>query len=107
MSKTQRRKSIQVIRDPLLDPFFITKDEYGYSIKQLVESDASHFRSKGKSKTYEKTLYYYPTLELILNKIASLKSDLDDFNSIQEYLNNYLKISEQIKTYTHGIKSKI
>ena len=56
MTKTSQRKSIQTITDPILDPFFITKDEYSYTIKQNVTSDSSHFRSKGKSKTYEKSL---------------------------------------------------
>ncbi len=54
-----KRKSIQTITDPLLEPYFITKDEYSYTVKEMVTSDASHFRSKGKSKTYEKSLYYY------------------------------------------------
>lgn len=107
MSKTKRRSSIQVIKDPLLEPFFISKDEYGFSIRQMVQSDASHFRSKGENKVYEKTLYFYPTFNLALNKIALLKSDSTDFNSLQDYLNNYLKISEQIKIYTNGIKSQI
>ena len=59
---TTKRKSIQTITDPLLEPFFITKDEYSYTVKQNVKSDASHFRAKGKAKTYEKSLYYYSDL---------------------------------------------
>ena len=59
---TTKRKSIQTITDPLLEPFFITKDEYSYTVKQNVTSDASHFRAKGKAKTYEKSLYYYAKL---------------------------------------------
>jgi hypothetical protein len=72
---TTRRKSIQVIRDPLLEPFFITRDEYSFTIKQVIESDSDHFRSKGKSKTYEKSLYYFSNLGPAINKIADLKSN--------------------------------
>ncbi|MCP4482413.1 MAG: hypothetical protein GY817_06535 [bacterium] len=104
---TTKRKSIQTITDPLLEPFFITKDEYSYTVKQNVTSDASHFRSKGKAKTYEKSLYYYANFEQALQKIANLKADMESFNSLEEYINNYMKISTNIKNYTNGIRSAI
>lgn len=107
MSDTKRRKSIQIITDPLLEPFFITKDEYSYTVKQNVKSDSSHFRSKGKSKTYEKSLYYYPQFDQAINKIAELKLQFGDYNSIKNYLENYKEISNQIKKYTNGIRSVI
>ena len=102
---TTKRKSIQTITDPLLEPFFITKDEYSYTVKQNVTSDASHFRSKGKAKTYEKSLYYYANFEQALQKIAKLQADIEDFDSLNEYINNYTKISTNIKNYTNGIRS--
>ena len=105
MSETKRRKSIQTITDPLLEPFFITKDEYSYTVKQNVTSDASHFRSKGKAKTYEKSLYYFAGFEQALQKIANLKAGTENFNSLEEYINNYIKISTNIKNYTNGIRS--
>ena len=107
MSETKRRKSIQVITDPLLEPFFITKDEYSYTVKQNVTSDASHFRSKGNAKTYEKSLYYFTHLGQALAKIASLQADLEDVDSLKEYIENYTKISTNIKKYTDGIRSTI
>lgn len=102
---TTKRKSIQIITDPLLEPFFITKDEYSYTVKQKVTSDASHFRSKGNSKTYEKSLYYFPNFGQALRKIADLKSDIKNFDSLEKYINNYIKISTNIKNYTDGIRS--
>ena len=107
MSDTKRRKSIQIITDPLLEPFFITKDEYSYTVKQNVKSDSSHFRSKGKSKTYEKSLYYFPQFDQAINKIAELKSQFGNYDSIKNYLENYKEISNQIKKYTDGIRSVI
>ena len=62
----RKRKSIQTITDPILEPFFITKDEYSYTIKEKVTSNKDHFRSKGKNKTYEKSLFYYPNLVSML-----------------------------------------
>jgi hypothetical protein len=104
---TTKRKSIQTITDPLLEPFFITKDEYSYTVKQNVTSDASHFRAKGKAKTYEKSLYYFANMDQALQKIADLKSDVGNFDSLEEYINNYIKISNNIKNYTDGLRSNI
>ena len=104
---TTKRKSIQTITDPLLEPFFITKDEYSYTVKQNVTSDASHFRAKGKAKTYEKSLYYYAEFEQALQKIAELKIELENYSSLVEYIENYKLISNQIKNYTDGIRSAI
>ena len=105
---TTKRKSIQTITDPLLEPFFITKDEYSYTVKQNVTSDASHFRAKGKAKTYEKSLYYYAKFEQALQKIAKLQADTwKILSSLEEYINNYIKISTNIKNYTDGIRSVI
>ncbi len=102
---TTKRKSIQIITDPLLEPFFITKDEYSYTVKQNITSDSTHFRSKGNAKTYEKSLYYFTRFDQALNKISDLKSDMESFNSLEEYINNYTKISTNIKNYTDGIRS--
>ena len=99
MSETKRRKSIQSITDPLLEPFFITKDEYSYTVKQNVTSNSSHFRSKGNVKTYEKSLYYFTNLGQALAKIASLQSDLEDVDSLKKYIENYTQISNNIKNY--------
>ena len=104
---TTKRKSIQTIKDPLLEPYFITKDEYSYTVKEMVESNADHFRSNGKSKTYEKSLYYYPKFDQAVNKIAELKTTKGDFNSLNEYIENYKLIENQIKNYTNGIRSTI
>ena len=102
-----KRKSIQTITDPLLEPYFITKDEYSYSVKEMVTPDTNHFRSKGKSKSYEKSHYFYPELGQAINKIAELKSTKTDFNNLNEYLENYKLIKNQIKNYTDGIRSAI
>ena len=104
---TTNRKSIQTITDPLLDPFVITNVEYSYTVKQNVNSDASNFRSKGKAKTYEKSLYYYAKLKQALQKIASLQVSTENHDRLKEYINDYMKISTNIKNYTDGIRSAI
>jgi Tfp pilus assembly protein PilF len=96
----KKRKSIQTIRDPRLDPYFITKDEYSYTIKQTVTSDATHFRSKGKSKTYEKSLYYVSSMGHALKKIAELHTTEKNYNNLKDFIDDYKNISDTIKSYT-------
>jgi hypothetical protein len=104
---TTKRKSIQTITDPLLEPFFIKKDEYSFTVKQNVTSDSSHFRSKGKAKTYEKSLFFYADFARALEKIAQVKAEMGNFDSLEEYIENYKSISINIKNYTDGIRGAI
>jgi len=105
---TTKRKSIQTITDPLLEPYFITKDEYSFAVKQNVKSDAGHFRSKkGTPKTYEKSLFYYPHFEQAIQKIAKLKVENGNYNNLEKYIEDYELISNQIKIYTDELRSTI
>lgn len=102
---SRKRKSIQTITDPLLEPFFISKDEFCYTVKQSISSDVNHRRSNGEVKIYEKNLSYFADFGEALSQIAKLKSGSEDFNSLKEYINHYKIISNQIKNYTDGIRS--
>lgn len=101
------RKTIQTIQDPLLEPFFISKDDYCFTVKEMVISNPDHFRSTNESKTYEKALYFYPTFEAALSKIAELKTEFKDYSTLESYIEDYTVIKNQIKKYTDGIRSTI
>lgn len=103
----RKRKTNQTLRDPKLEPFFITVDDYCFTIKERVTSDTDHFKSSGKVKVYEKSLFYVPNLGMALNRIAELKAGIGDFNSLDEYLKNYETITNEIKEYTHELRSII
>ena len=99
---TKKRKSIKTITDPLLEPYFITKDEYSYTIKMNVTSDKTHFRSKQSTpKTYEKSLFYHPTMEAALIKISVVKSHDKDYKSLSEYIENYKQVTLNLKQYVN------
>lgn len=103
----RKRKTNQTLRDPKLEPFFITVDDYCFTIKERVTSDTDHFKSNGKAKVYEKSLFYVPNLGMALSRIAELKAGIGDFNSLDEYLKNYETITNEIKEYTHELRSII
>jgi hypothetical protein len=101
-------KQIQTITDPVLEPYFITRDEYSFTVKENVAPNSNHFRTKGKGKSYEKSLSYYPTFEAALKKIAVLKlSQKENYTSINSYIEEYNIISNQIKSYTDELRSTI
>jgi hypothetical protein len=103
----RKRKTNQTLTDPRLDPFFITVDDYCFTIKEKVISDGNHFKSNGKTKKYERSLFYLPSLDTALVKIAELKAGTEDFDSLKEYLKNYETIKNQIKEYTYELRSII
>jgi len=103
----RKRKTNQTLTDPKLEPFFITVDDYCFTIKERVTSDTDHFKSSGKAKVYEKSLFYVPSLGMALSRIAELKAGIGDFNSLDEYLKNYETITNEIKEYTHELRSII
>ena len=67
-------KQIQTITDPTLEPYFITRDEYSFTVKENVAPNSNHFRTKGKGKLYEKSLAYFPTFDAALKKNSNVKA---------------------------------
>ena len=103
----RKQKTNQTLTDSKLEPFFITVDDYCFTIKERVTPDTTHFKSNGGTKVYERSLFYYPSLDTALVKIAELKAGIGDFNSMDEYLKNYETIKNEIKEYTHELRSII
>jgi hypothetical protein len=103
----RKRKTLQTLKDSKLEPFFITVDDYCFTIKETVTPDTTHFKSNGGTKEYERSLFYYPSLDTALVKISELKAGMGDFNSMDEYLKNYETIKNEIKEYTHELRSII
>jgi hypothetical protein len=101
------RKTLQTITDSNLEPFFITVDDYCYTVKERVSSDITHFKSNGKARSYEKSLSYHPTLSRAIEQIAELKSGVGNFHNLDDFLQKYNQIKNQIKEYANKITSSI
>ena len=71
--KKRERKKVSIINDPMIAPYYISKDEYNYTIYESVIN----------AKSIDKMVGHYTSLsELQLN----LKPQ---YNSIQEYIKEY------------------
>ena len=104
----RKPKSLTTISDPMLEPYFITKDELCYTVNERITPNKDHFRSKGNGTEYAKPQGYYPEFQQALQKIAKEKLHTrKDYTSLLEYLNDYKLIETNIKNYTDGIRITI
>ena len=103
----RKAKSLTTITDKSLDHYFITNDDHCYTVNIKVESDKDHFRSKGKSKTYSKSISFHArfdqALKWVCNEQLHVKKKLD----LNGFLTQFENIRNNIKEYTDGIRSTI
>ena len=92
-----RVKSHTIVEDTALERYFITKDDYNYIVNIKVQTNAEHFRSKGKSKEYEKSLKFFPNLKLALQFVAEEKLHTKEhYTSLKDFIAEYSKIESNL-----------
>lgn len=102
--------SCTIIKDPAINPFFISKDQYCYTVMEVITPDKKNlgrFGNKGnknEGKDYEKSIGHYNSLSSALRKISKEKIDnTRDYDSIKSYIEEY----ELIKQQTEKLLNKI
>ncbi|MDC0540046.1 hypothetical protein OAO15_00890 [bacterium] len=104
----RKPKSLTTISDPLMEPYYITKDELCFTVNERITPDKNHFRSKGNGTEYAKPQGYYPEFQQALIKVAKEKLHTrKDYKSLSEFLNEFKLIETNIKNYTDGLRSTI
>tara|TARA_R110002020_G_scaffold186053_1_gene383978 strand:+ start:90 stop:359 length:270 start_codon:yes stop_codon:yes gene_type:complete len=86
MAKTSYIKTIE---DENLHPYFLTMDDYCYTVYQDL--------SKNLDKSYTKKLGHFTSFEYAIERIATHKTNASDYNSIKEYIATYKEIKESLK----------
>jgi hypothetical protein len=99
------------IKDPAIEPFFISKDQYCYTVMETITPDEKNVGKFGKKdngnqgKNYEKSMGHYSSLSSALRKITEAKIDLkDEYSTIMEYINEYDKQQELISKLINKIE---
>jgi len=94
-----------IIRDTLLEPYFIGKDAYCYTAYEVITPQKKYLAEGSEGKNYEKPIGHYSDFGSALMAImkAKLNNKNEEYTSIQEYLNKWKKIKNSIK----NIKEKI
>ena len=100
MSENQMPSSMTMIKDPILEPYFIGKDTNSYTVYQTVMPGTNNKGRGRKTRSKEaiKTLSFHSSISSALNSIAKLKvEDRPAFNSIKEYIGAWESVRNEIK----------
>jgi hypothetical protein len=87
-----------IIRDPKIEPFFISKDAYCYTIFKTVTPDVRYTEGNKPGKDYIKPLGHFSSFASCLKRLAKEKVDNNQsYDSIQEYIQTFKKLEDSIK----------
>jgi hypothetical protein len=86
-----------IIKDSLLEPFYIGKDAYCYTVYEVITPNADNLEAGSKGKDYEKPVGHYSHFGKALEKVAKSKLNLkEEYSSIQEYIETYNQLKQDI-----------
>jgi ppGpp synthetase/RelA/SpoT-type nucleotidyltranferase len=88
MSK-EKKTYTRYLKDPVLDPYFIQLDDYGYVLHKSITAGES-------GKEYSQVIGYYNNLANVLKALAKNDSMSKNHDSIQSYIDNYESIINKL-----------
>lgn len=106
-SKEQTQNpSYCIIKDPLMEPFYISKDATNFTVIEKTISTRGFAGKKATGKEVEKVIGYYTSFKSALNKIAKDKfyKNQGEYNSIQEYINAWDKVKNGLETMLNKVE---
>lgn len=103
----RKAKSHTLIKDKLLDPYFITIDDMCHTVNEVVQKDSNHFRSKGKSKSYEKAISFHSNLGQALFAIQRYLKHDKETRDLDGVLKQYKTIENNLKQFINEQVSSI
>jgi len=94
-----------IIKDPVLEPFFISKDQHCYTVVEAVTPETKNLEEGSKGKIYEKPLGHYGNFAAALKRISVAKVELkEEYNSVLEYIKAYDQQQEIIEQLFSKVK---
>lgn len=99
MSENQLPSSMTMIKDPVLEPYFIGKDSNSYTVYQTVMPGTNAGRGrKERTKESVKTLSFHNDIASALHSIAKLKvEERPVYWTIKEYIEAWESVRNEIK----------
>lgn len=94
MTKVVVESNQKTITDPLMEPYHIILDQYGYTVQETITPDERYTTS---GKTYTKPVGFYSQLVSCLETIAKHKTNSKSYSTLKEYIKEYKQIAESIK----------
>jgi|TARA_S200002703_G_scaffold49645_1_gene43076 hypothetical protein len=106
-SKEQSQNSSYcTIKDPLMEPFYISKDATNFTVIEKSISTRGFAGKKATGKEVEKVVGYYTSFRNALNKIAKEKfyNNSGEYSSIQDYINSWDEVKNGLETMLNKVK---
>jgi hypothetical protein len=95
----QALSSLTLIKDPLIEPYFIGKDASSYTVYETL-MPGNNKKGRGRQtreKEGIKPLSFHSTFDSCLSSIAKLKiENRPVYNSISEYVAEWRRVKEEI-----------
>ena len=116
MSTTQKRgrpskdesqnDSYCIIKDPLMEPFYISKDATNFTVIEKSISTRGFAGKKATGKEVEKTVGYYTNFKNALNRIAKEKfyDNPGEYSSIQDYIGSWNEVKNGLETMLNKVE---
>jgi len=97
-----KESTITIIKDPLMEPFYVSRDSHCYTVYENVTPDARYTEGNKPGKDYSKVVGHYSSFGGSLSRIAKEQINLkSEYNSIREYLTEYNNIENKLKQLTN------
>ena len=95
-----------IIKDPLMEPFFIVKDATNYTVMEKTTSTRGFAGKKATGKEVEKTVGYYTSFKNALNRISKEKfyKNKSDYSSIKEYIGSWNKVKNGLEILLNKVE---
>jgi hypothetical protein len=100
------QSNLSTIKDPLMDPFYIVKDPYNFTVMEKSISTRGFAGKKATGKEKEKVIGYYTSFKNALKRISKEKfySNQGQYDSIQEYIDTWDVVKEGIETMLNKVE---
>jgi hypothetical protein len=85
-----------IIRDPLLEPFFIVQTDLDFALMETVTPKVKYTETGGKP--YVKTRSYHPTIRSIMVRIVRIQNQgKEKYESLREYIEEKEELNKKIE----------
>ena len=95
------------IKDPLMEPYFIQKDRYNYTVMERVTPTVGFAGKEPKGKELERPIAYMTSFKSAIWRISQLKftnESKGEYNSIKEYIDEWKDLKDGIYSLLDKVK---
>jgi len=94
-----------IIRDPLMEPFYIDKDASTFTVLEKTTAKRGFRGQEASGKEKENVVGYYSSFRNALNAIAKQKfhTNTGEYNSIKEYIDSWNEVKDGIDSLLNTV----